>query len=46
MTGDEIRSSAPSMMFYQKALTGVLLGAVFHRLTCRVHWLLFANVNN
>ena len=35
MTGDKIRSSAPSLMFYQKILTGVFVGAVFQRLTCR-----------
>ena len=33
--GDEIRSSAPSMMLYQKVLTDVFIGTVFHRLTCR-----------
>ena len=33
MTDDKLRSSAPSMMLYQKVLTGV--GAVFQRLMCR-----------
>ena len=36
MMGGKIRSSAPSsqipMLFYQKALTGVFVGAVFQRL--------------
>ena len=35
MTGDKIRSSAPSMILFQKVLTGVFVGAVFQRLTCR-----------
>ena len=35
MTGDKIRSSALSMMLYQKVLRGVFVGAVFQRLTCR-----------
>ena len=34
MTGDKIRSSAPSMILQQKVLTGVFAGAVFQRLTC------------
>ena len=42
MTGDKIRSSAPSMMLYQKMLrTGVFVGAVFQRLTCRFVGLCF-----
>ena len=44
MTGGKIRSSVPcgqipnphnALPVYQKALTGVFVGAVFHRLTCR-----------
>ena len=45
--GDKIRSSAPSMMLYQKVIMGVLVGAVIQRLTCRfIGHALLENMNN